>query len=345
MTIAAPVILLPTAGVDYATDTAVQTLSGTTVSGTRDILVNNSSYGVTFTPGEMVWAWTGTLTLGLNKISVVALDNTNSPSSAAALNITLVQSSSFITVTAPTGVRVRSYQDKLEIVNQANTETQTIGYNYYVASMSGGPYTKINSSIIDNYSFFEEKSSLISQDISTAGNIRVTTNTEEIINVYYYSVFFDKSSPGAPATLTEDQVFFFVATAVIYDPVAGQVTESAYSIELQGSPIIITTGVKPLPSRSQNDIILTFSQELLTGNKNISTLPGTVVRDMLNPVSEEMARVYVIQDFLARALSVSALQDFDDANGDAISDPVGTSTPKQALKISLGRLLMLHSPK
>jgi uncharacterized phage protein gp47/JayE len=90
-----------------------------------------------------------------------------------------------------------------------------------------------------------------------------------------------------------------------------------------------------LPARTQSDIILTYTQELLAANAGIDMKPGTVIRDMMDPLSEEQARTYIIQDFLSKALSVSTLQDFDDANGDGVSDPVDQSIPKKALQIAL----------
>lgn len=347
MTLSAPVIILPT-NVDYTTDVETQTLSGTTSPDTKEILVNNSSYGVSYTPGDTIWAWTGTIILGVNSFDVVAIErSTEEPSLPAHINITLIQTNTFVTVSPPTGVKVKRYQNRLEILNVNNLEPQTIGYNYYVSTQSGGingVYAKINSSIVSDYSFYENQTKTIGASTDTAGNIRVTTVTEELTQVYYYSQDFTPAILQAliaagqlpTVTFSEDTPFYFVVSAVIYDPILGQVTESAYSSELQGSPITITTGIQDLPPRTQNDIILTFSGEMLASNPGIDTKPGTVVRDIMDPVSEEIARAYIVQDFLSRSLSVSALLDFDDADHDTVSDPVANSTKKQSLGMSLG---------
>lgn len=347
MTLSAPIILLPTKGLDYTTDVEIQTLSGTTVSETKKITVNGSTYGVSYTTGDTIWAWTGTIVMGVNAISIIAEDNIGSPSLPATINITLVQDVSFITVAPPTGVKIKESQDQVEIVNVQNSEVETIGYNYYVSLISGGingTYVKINPQMVTDFSSYQDVSEVLSSVVDTAGNIRVTTTTEEITRVFSYSQIFDKvaytnlvaTGQLPAATFSNDTPFFFVVSAVIYDSVLGQVTESAYSQELQGSPLTITTGIQDLPARTQNDIILTLSSEIMTANPGISLLPGTVVRDMMDPVSEEMSRVYIIQNFLSRALSVSALQDFDDSNHDGISDPVSSSIPKQTLKMALG---------
>ena len=347
MAVPAPVILLPTAGADYATDVATQTLSGTTSTDTHTIWVNGATVGVSYTAGDSVWSWTGDVSLGENTINIIAVEKvTLVPSVPATIKVTLVVNDQFVTVSQPTGVRVREYQDKMEAITAKNPEAQTVGYNFYVSTRSGGidgVYAKINPSLVNTYSFYETDVTLLGTTTDTAGNIRVTTVTEEVNKIYYYSAFLDLAMFSAlvaagkldAVTFSEDTPFFFVVSAVIYDPISGQVTESAYSVEMQASPLVITTGIRDLPARTQSDVILTFNNEILGTNKGSDLKPGTVARDMMDPASEEMARVYVIQDFLARSLSVSALLDYDDANGDGTSDPVSTSPKKQALQISL----------
>jgi len=347
MAIPAPIILLPTAGTNYATDIALQTLSGTTSADTERILVNGSTQGVSYTAGDMTWSWSDTLVLGQNTKNIVAVEKTTGNlSTATTIVITLIQSDTDITVSAPTGIRIRRYQDQIEVVCTQNPEPQTIGYNFWVSTDSGGTngqYVKINKQLITDYSFYEDDSKLISRSVDTSGNIRVTTISEEIIRTYFYSGYLTEArfielvqqDLLLDVPFEESTRFFFVVSAVIYDTVSGQVTESAYSPELEGTIISITTGIQDLPARTQSDIILTISQEMLTDNKGIDTKPGTVFRDEVDPITEEMARYYIIQDFLSRSLSISALQDFDDSNGDGISDPVSDSIKKKSLQIAL----------
>ena len=347
MSILAPVILLPTNGVNYSTDVATQTISGTTATGTEKILVNGSALGVSFTPLETIWAWTGTIVLGANTLNVIAVENvTEEQSDSTTIVITLIQTSTFITVSPPSGCKVLSYQDKMQIACAQNTETQTVGYNFYVSTQSGGingVYVKINPQPVTLNSFYEDQTTEISTSIETVGNLKVTTLTEEVTRVYYYSATLTKELFNAmvAAGLLPDVTFgpgtdfFFVTTAVIYDSITGQVTESANSQELESSPLVITTGIQDLPPRSQNDIVMTFGSELLATNAGIDTKPGTVVRDIIDPVSDEMARVYVIQDFISRSQGVSSLLDFDDANGDGVSDPVTSSVVKRKLQVAL----------
>lgn len=347
MSIVAPIILLPTAGADYTTDISIQTLSGTTVADTQRILVNGSLVGVTYTAGELAWSWTGTLSMGTNTIRVTAVQqSTGDVSLPTEIVITLVQADAFVTVTPPTGVQLKRYQDKVEVICVQNPETDVVGYNYYVSTQSGGlnnVYAKINTDYVTEPTFTDDVTLELSREVDQAGNIKVTTITEETTTFNYYSADFDETvfnrlveaGELPDVSFTQDTRFFYVMTAVIYDTSSGQVTESTYSAELEGSPITIVTGIQDLPARVQNDIILTYSRELLAGDDNVDTKPGTVMRDIIDPISEEQARVYVVQDFLSRSLSVSGLLEFDDADGDGVSDPVSESMPKRALQIAL----------
>ena len=337
MAIPAPVILLPTGGEDYTTDVKTQTISGTTSADTSQIRVNGSTLGVSYTPGETVWAWTGDLDLGQNVLQVTAIERiTGLESDPAVIRITYVQEDDFITVSAPTGVRTRRYQDKVESVCSKNTEDNVAGYNFYVSYQSGGvnnTYAKMNTQLVTDEAFFEDATTEIGRTVDQVGEIRITTITEEVKREFFYSYFLDQAtynrlvSAGSlpDVGFNQDVPFYFVVTAVIYDSITGQVTESTYSPELESSPLTITTGIEDLPERTQSDIILTYSQELLASNAGVDTKPGTVLRDIIDPVSEEEARLYVIQDFMSRSLSVTGLLDFDDADVDGESDSVSTS--------------------
>jgi Baseplate J-like protein len=351
MAIATPVILLPSGGVDYTTDTPIQTLSGTTSSNTNQIRVNNSLSGVSYTPGDSDWSWTGTLSVGQNTYSITAVENLSGTiSTPAIINITLSIENTSITVSSPTGVSLKRYQDKIEIITSQNPETNVQGYNFYVSYQSGGvnnQYVKINSALVPNTiasaSFYLDSVTQIGETIETVGQLRTTTITEQVIRNYYFSVFFDQPTYNTFVTngqlpntgFSQNVDFYFVVTAVIFDSILGQVSESSYSPELEGSPVTITTGIQDLPGRTQNDIILTYGQELNISNPNVDIKPGTVLRDTINPLTEEQYRIYIIQDFFARSLSVSALLDFDDPNNTGTSQPVNQSPKKQALQLAL----------
>ena len=347
MSISAPIILLPSGGADYTTDTKVQTLSGTTSANTFQIQVNGTVVGVSYTPGDTAWAWTGSLAEGSNTFSVVAVERTtHAVSVPTVINITYTRQDLSVTVSAPTGVSLKRYQDKIEAICAQNAESNVVGYNFYVSYNSGGvnnEYVKFNDQLVTVVSFYEDAVRQLNQTVDTVGEIRITTTTDEVKRNYYFSSSFDSAKYASLVQagslpnvgFNQETSFYFVITALVFDPVFGQVTESSYSAELEGAPITITTGIKDLPARTQNDIILSYTTEMVAANPGIDMKPGAVLRDLADPVSEEQARTYVIQDFLSRSLSVTSLQAFDDADGDGVSDPPDRSVLKKALQVAL----------
>ena len=76
------------AGVDYTTSEASLTLVGTCDAISQEILVNSSTTGVTYTPGETTWSFSTTLSEGDNAFSVIAVDGL-SASPADSITVTL----------------------------------------------------------------------------------------------------------------------------------------------------------------------------------------------------------------------------------------------------------------
>ncbi|MBI4559772.1 MAG: right-handed parallel beta-helix repeat-containing protein, partial [Candidatus Hydrogenedentes bacterium] len=76
------------AGVNYATNQAAITLNGTCSSSSNEIRVNDSTTGVTYVAGQTTWSYSGTLVLGANLISVVALNSYGMPSPADTITVT-----------------------------------------------------------------------------------------------------------------------------------------------------------------------------------------------------------------------------------------------------------------
>ena len=201
MSISAPLILLPSGGADYTTDARLQTISGTTSANTQQIQVNNTVVGVSYTPGDTAWAWTGTLADGLNTYSIVAVERTtHAVSTPAVIHITLTNQDLTVTVSAPTGVSLKRYQDKIEAICAQNTESNVVGYNFYVSYISGGvnnQYVKFNDQLVTNFSFYEDAVRQLSQTVDTVGQIRITTTTDEVKRNYYFSSFFDNTKYNA----------------------------------------------------------------------------------------------------------------------------------------------------
>jgi len=136
--------------------------------------------------------------------------------------------------------------------------------------------------------------------------------------------------------LATDPVYYTV-TAVYYDPALKQEVETPHSQEVLGSPIILDTTLKDLPGRAAFSIVTDFISAIQRVNKNISLIPGSVTRDVdIDPFSSEAERIWFLIDFVHRSQSVLTLLQIDDVDGDGISDPVASSSYKQALKAALG---------
>jgi len=137
-------------------------------------------------------------------------------------------------------------------------------------------------------------------------------------------------------TLNSSQRFYFVATANVFDKVLNEAVESPYSMELQGSFVEYTTNYRPLPPRARNDVLFSMSSDLMANNTSINVVAGSVIRDIMDPLSLEFERFYVIQDFIFATLSLDTLCQFDDADGDGVSDPLSSSVSKKRLASALG---------
>lgn len=130
---------------------------------------------------------------------------------------------------------------------------------------------------------------------------------------------------------------YYVVTGVYFDTTTGEEFETPYSQELIGLPLIIDTGITPLPRRSFLSIVSSFIAAVQRVNQLISLIPGSTTRDVsIDPFSSEAERVWFIADFVHRSGSFLTLLRLDDENGDDVSDPVATSAYKQALKLALG---------
>jgi uncharacterized phage protein gp47/JayE len=137
-------------------------------------------------------------------------------------------------------------------------------------------------------------------------------------------------------TLSEDVTCYFIVTAIAFDRTFNEAVESPYSIELEASMLRYSTDYQSLPKRSRSDILFSIARDVMANNELVNVIPGSVIRDVLDPVALEFEKFYVIQDFIFAALSVDTLLNYDDEDGDGESDPVTLSTRKSALMSALG---------
>lgn len=132
-----------------------------------------------------------------------------------------------------------------------------------------------------------------------------------------------------------EEPLYYVVTAVGLE--GGRQIESAYSTELVGLPLVITSELSELQGRTQNDIIKDYLGSILRADNQISAIPGSVVRDIfVEPFATETERLHFITGFVRRCQSFATLLPIDDLDGDKISDPVSQNPYKLALKSALG---------
>jgi len=263
-------------------------------------------------------------------------------------------------VIEPTGTRLERARDYIKVfvpVNslKTNRDNDLVGVNFYISLDAGGGvngYQKINQSYIVEADVSETESEVlqVSSTEDTTNNLTVTTTKTRQVQREYVTytinstvlnrlvsenkirnVFLDND-----ATLNPDIVYYFVTTALSFDKSLKQVVESNYSVELEGEFLEYATDFQSIPGRNNSDIIFSVTKTLTTDNNTVNVIGGSVVRDILDPVALEFSKYYIIQDFIFKTLSVDTLIDFDDADGDGVSDPIETNIDKRNLADALG---------
>lgn len=223
---------------------------------------------------------------------------------------------------APTGVYTIAFRNKIEIRWVQNPETVR-GYNVYNSMTSGSGvsgYVKLNNTLIEEYSEVRKEIITSNTTVTESGNQRTTTVEETVQDVFVYLYTHEN--------LTEEKKQYYVITAVNE---LGE--EGPYSIEIDGTPLIIDTEIVEEPLRTQADISLDYITNLLQREPKLDVKPGQVTRQLhIDPVSREIAYAYVRTYWGSIKQSFLTLDVFDDADGDRISDSVSTSTDKQLLK-------------
>jgi len=327
-------IITTNGGNNYSTNIADLFLEGTCDITTHEILVNNSTTGVTYTPGNTSWNFSGTLSRGDNNFQVVAKNIFGDPSTATLIIIKYVDKADLeAEVSAPTGLRMRTFSDKVRLSWAENPETDIKGYNVYGSTYAAGGlegYKKLNTSLISTIAFFEEKTTLLSENINTIGDIRTTTTEESIETINYYN--YDHTEyEGEP--ITAGTRYYYTITAVIFDSIRNEEVESVYSNELFAYPLALSTNIVDLPKRTMFEIQVDIINKILESKPDIDLKPGESMRDiMIDPVSDELENAYFIIDFLSKSQSFATLLQIDDENNDGETDLVEDSAYKQSLK-------------
>ena len=173
--------------------------------------------------------------------------------------------------------------------------------------------------------------------------IRTTASLLSVENVQQY-VFDHSRTAGANSTpptvaigefasVPDEDPLYYVITALYYDEASSVEVESAFSQEVVGRPLKITTTIGNFPVVSRQQIVRDFAAAIFRSRPEVRVEEGSSLRDtVIDPFSSEAERVRFIVDFMHRAQSPTQLLAIDDPKNTGTSAPVATSAYKQALK-------------
>lgn len=352
-----PTITVPYNGLSYSTNSDQVTISGEANSGTSYVNVNGSNENVVFTPGSgstpAKWSYATTLSVGVNTFNITAIDTFNTTSTAAVLTITLTTDQILSgLVSPPTRPKVERFIDKLRLSIVKNPEDTIVGYNFYHSFFPGGGvdgYTKLNSSPVSIIAYTTTESEELASSVTMSGNLKTTTVVEQVTDLSFYTYDFTKTMqstvsanvpPGEvdPRTSNATSITnYFVMTAVGFDSTNKVEFESNYSEEVFGSLLILNSQITSLVPRRRDTIAKAMANSVFSDYPDADINPGTVPRDIfIDPPSEQLEDLFVLQDFSHTAESFLTLLAFDDANGDGESDTVETDDKKSRLRDALG---------
>lgn len=180
----------------------------------------------------------------------------------------------------------------------------------------------------------------------TARTIRLSTSLAQVREVPFYQFRHNRTAgpTSVPSTvrvgsfvnLSADRPLYYVVTAIYYDPATNVEYESAFSAEVVGHPMVVTTAIGSIPTTNRQDIVTQFIRGIFRSNPQIKVEVGSVLRDtVIDPFSTESERLRFLLDFYQRARTPTLLLQVDDPTGSGSSVPVGGSTYKQALKLAM----------
>ena len=182
------------------------------------------------------------------------------------------------------------------------------GNNLYMASTSGGPYFKVNSSPI------------LAQDPSSSAArtflvIPLSAIPKEYIGTTYSSAY----------------TFYGVVTTMIQTS-TGMILESPNSVELDLKFYTFPSEYTSPINRHEADIQNGLINSINSYESTLDIKPGSVLQDIfVNPVATEFARAYQRLHFYHYAGSLPTLTKYEDENGDGVPDTLAQSPLRQQL--------------
>jgi len=344
---------------DYTSFSTAGVTVGVTTSNTTSVPWSFNSYGIINLQQDDV------LTLELKTVERrrinQALSYTVTESTVSTIIAEIVSEDAISeSISIPTGVSIKRSQDSIKVLvpfeSVASEQGKDfVGVNFYLSLNSGGGsagYKLINDSYINTVDSSETVETVmgVSNYSDELEDLEITTTKTRIENKTYYTYTIDPSVLSLMvqegkisniflsdnSTLDPNNIYYLVTTIVKYNSSSNQIIESNYSIEIEGKFLEYNVGFLGLPRRTRSDVLLSINKRLITNNSMVNVIGGSVIRDVLDPITLMFEKYYVVQDFVFKALSIDSLIAFDDSDGDGISDPLSQNVEKLRLADALG---------
>lgn len=163
-------------------------------------------------------------------------------------------------------------------------------------------------------------------------NTVVTTARSTTTTVNYDSI-------SIPSSVVNADIFYITLTTLIQDPETGTVYESQaagpYTCGFVNLKKVGPTDFLAL--QQSTDIASRMIANMYRRRPDLDLTPRSEFRDVvINPIALELAAMSLREWFSRCSVSISALAQIDDANGDGVSDPVATSPIKQQIAQAYG---------
>jgi len=171
---------------------------------------------------------------------------------------------------------------------------------------------------------------------------KTTVQVQGVDLIQRYSFVHDRkatlSSTVNPAipnaafnTILDTDPLYYVVTAIYW--IDGAEYESAFSPEVLGSPLQVTTAVTTLPTVTRQQILRDTVLSIYRSQPDLDVKPGSVLRDtFIDPFTTEAERIRFIIGFLQAAQSFATLLAIDDPSHSGTSVAVSQSPYKVALR-------------
>ena len=142
---------------------------------------------------------------------------------------------------------------------------------------------------------------------------------------------------NAFAALQVTDPLYYVVTGVFYNAIQLIEFESAFSVEVVGHPLAVSTAVGNFPVVQPSQIRRGVMDAIARSNPQVKMEPGSYIRDVfIDPFVAESARIRFIVNFLHSSQSFAGLLQIDDPNNTGASIPVASSPYKTGLKAAFG---------